>query len=101
MLTIPNTGSVSRVSEESVNKKRIYASVPYIKGSSELLQRAFKSHNVTIVHKPLNSLRSQLVHDKTDNRNWMKQKTLKNVEKSITSIANNVTKIMWAKLLGY
>ena len=33
MLTIPNTVSVSRVSEDSVNEKRIYASVPYIKGT--------------------------------------------------------------------
>ena len=72
MLTIPsadNTGSASRDSEESVNEKRIYASVPYIKGTSERLQRAFKSHEVTLVHKPFNFLRSQLVHvkDKTEN----------------------------------
>ena len=69
MLTIPNTGTGSRVSEESVNEKRSYASVPYIKGISERLQRAFKSHEVTLVHKPVNSLRSQLVHvkDKTEN----------------------------------
>ena len=47
----------------------LYASVPYIKGISECLQRAFKSHNVTIIHKPVNSLRSQLVQvkDKTEN----------------------------------
>ena len=58
-----------RVSEESVNEKRIYASVPYIKGTLECLQRAFKSHEVTLVHKPFNSLRSQLVcvKDKTEN----------------------------------
>ena len=72
MLTIPNadnTGSASRDSEESVNEKRVHASVPYIKGTSERLQRAFKSHEVTLVHKPFNSLRSQLVHvkDKTEN----------------------------------
>ena len=34
MLTIPNTGSASRDSEEFVKEKRIYASVPYIKGTS-------------------------------------------------------------------
>ena len=34
MLTIPNTGSASRDSEEFANEKRIYASVPYIKGTS-------------------------------------------------------------------
>ena len=62
MLTIPDTGSVLRVSEESFNEKRIYASVPYIKGTSERLQRAFKSHEGTLVHKSFNSLRSKLVH---------------------------------------
>ena len=69
MLTIPNTGTGTRVSEESVNEKRIYASGPYIKGISERLQRACKSHEVTLVHKPVNSLRSQLVRvkDKTEN----------------------------------
>ena len=71
MLTIPNTESGTRESEESCNEKRVYASVPYIKGISERLQRAFKSHEVTIVHKPVNSLRSQLVQvkDKTENLN--------------------------------
>ena len=69
MLTIPNTGSASRDSEESVNEKKIYASVPYMKGTSERLQRAFKSHEVILVHKPFSSSRSQLVHvkDKTEN----------------------------------
>ena len=44
MLTIPNTGSVSRDSEE--------ASLPYIKSTSERLQGACKSHEVTLPHKP-------------------------------------------------
>ena len=47
MLTIPNTGSALRDSKESVNEKRIYASVPYLKGTLERLQRAFKSHGYT------------------------------------------------------
>ena len=69
MLAIPNTKSDTRESKESRNEKRVYASVPYIKGISERLQRAFKSHKVTIVHKPVSSLRSQLVRvkDKTEN----------------------------------
>ena len=69
MLTIPNTESGTRESEESRNEKKVYFSVPYIKGISERLQRAFKSHEVTVVHKPVNSLRSQLIHvkDKTGN----------------------------------
>ena len=44
MITLPNAAPVSRVSEESVKERRIYASVPYIKGTSERLQGAFKSH---------------------------------------------------------
>ena len=55
MLTIPKSGSASRDSGESVNEKRIYASVPYIKCTSERLLRAFKSHEVTLVHKPFKS----------------------------------------------
>ena len=84
MLTIPSTGSGSRESEEPVNENRIYASVPYIKSTSERLQRAFKSHEITRVYQPFNSLRSLLVRvkDKTEN-----------------TITNNVTKNMLAKLL--
>ena len=39
MLTTPNTRTGLGVSEESVNEKRIYASISYIKGISERLQR--------------------------------------------------------------
>ena len=69
MITLPNAAPVSRVSEESVKERGIYASVPCIKGTSERLQRAFKSHEITLIHKPFNSLRSQLVRvkDKTEN----------------------------------
>ena len=71
MQTIPNTES-ARESPKNPATRREYTpqcSVPYIKGISERLQRAFKSHEVTIVHKPVSSLRSQLVHvkDKTGN----------------------------------
>lgn len=53
-----------------VTRREWYASVPYIKATSERLQRPFKSHEVTLVHEPFNSLRSQLecVEDKTENR---------------------------------
>ena len=54
MITLPNAAPVSRVSEESVKERGIYASVPYIKGTSERLQRAFKSHEITLIHKPFN-----------------------------------------------
>ena len=56
MLKIPNTKTASKDSEESVNVNRIYASLPYIKDTLERLQRAFQSHEVTIVHKPFNYL---------------------------------------------
>jgi len=39
MLTTPSTESGMRKSEESRNERKIYASVPYIKGISERLQK--------------------------------------------------------------
>ncbi|KAL9953266.1 hypothetical protein ACROYT_G040655 [Oculina patagonica] len=42
MLTIPHSKSGTK---EPENEKKIYASAPYIKGISERLQRAFKSHD--------------------------------------------------------
>ncbi|KAL9970012.1 hypothetical protein ACROYT_G022320 [Oculina patagonica] len=54
MLTIPHSKSGTK---DPQNEKKIYASAPYIKGISERLQRAFKSHEVTLIHKPVNSLR--------------------------------------------
>ena len=64
MLTILHPKSTTEDTEEPQNEKKIYASMPYIKGILERLQRAFKSHEVTLIHKPVNSLRSQLVHVK-------------------------------------
>ena len=64
ILTIPHPKSTTEDTEEPQNEKKIYASTPYIKGISERLQRAFKSHEVTLIHKPVNSLRSQLVRVK-------------------------------------
>lgn len=65
MLTIPHPKSTTEDTEEPQNEKKIYASTPYIKGISERLQRAFKSHDVTLIHKPVNSLRSQLYVSRT------------------------------------
>ena len=53
MLTIPHPKSTTEDTEEPQNEKKIYASTPYIKGISERLQRAFKSHEVTLIHKPV------------------------------------------------
>ena len=72
MLTIPHPKSTTEDTEEPQNEKKIYASTPYIKGISERLQRAFKSHEVTLIHKPVNSLRSQLVRVKDTTVNLKK-----------------------------
>ncbi|XP_068707249.1 uncharacterized protein [Montipora foliosa] len=76
MLTIPHPKSTTEDTEEPQNEKKIYASTPYIKGISERLQRAFKSHEVTLIHKPVNSLRSQLVRVKDTTVNLKKCDTV-------------------------
>lgn len=55
-----------------VTRREWYASVPYIKATWERLQRPFKSHEVTLVHEPFNSLRSQLVRVEDKTENWKK-----------------------------
>jgi len=45
-------------------RNRFNVGLPYIRGISERLQRAFKQHGVNMFHKPFNSLRSQLTHVK-------------------------------------
>ena len=58
---------------EPQNEKKIYASLAsYINGIVEPLQRAFKSHKVTRIHKPVISLRSQYVRVKDKAVNLMK-----------------------------
>ena len=58
------TNSLPRPSDPSSNKKVTHLGIPYIRGTSERLERAFKNAGVSIFHKPMNSLRSQLVHPK-------------------------------------
>lgn len=49
-----------RLRESEETRRKFYVSLPYIKGTSQRLQRAFNLHQVTLLHKPFNSLTSQL-----------------------------------------
>ena len=48
--------------------KSINIGLPYIRGTSETLQRIFKNHGVSVYHQPSNNLRNVLtkVKDKTE-----------------------------------
>lgn len=48
--------------------KTLSIGLPYIRGTSEILQRTFKQYGFTTYHKPFNSIREMLVHpkDKTE-----------------------------------
>ena len=46
------------------NERKISIGIPYIKGISEVLARTFRVHGVDMYHKPINTLKSQLIHPK-------------------------------------
>ena len=53
-----------RPGRKDENKRKISIGIPYIKGLSEVLARTFKDHGVDMYYKPINTLKSQLVHPK-------------------------------------
>ena len=49
---------------DSDNRPKATATIPYVSGLSEQLQRKFGEHNIRVAHKPVNTLRQMLVHPK-------------------------------------
>ena len=46
------------------NRAKTSISLPYIRGTSEKLARIFRAHDVGVYHRPINTIRSLLVHPK-------------------------------------
>ena len=65
MLEIPKkrNNTDRKQQDKSINKSTPIG-IPYIKGVSEPLARIFKKHGLSVYHKPINTLRSLLVHPK-------------------------------------
>ena len=63
-----DTPSPPSIPSESDRTDSVKVGIPYVKGVSERLSRAFQQHGCHVFHKPTNSLRSQLtkVKDRTD-----------------------------------
>jgi len=57
--------------QDSQPNRKINVPLPYIRGLSEKLTRIFRDHGVNAYHKPINTIRSFLVHpkDKTPDSN--------------------------------
>ena len=67
MFNIPKSKDNNKGDQKQSNKEKTrppLIGLPYVKGISEPLGRTFKKYGVATYHKPINTLRQQLVHPK-------------------------------------